>query len=38
MFGGAATTGAGGDLPPVALIASSEPLLRVDYVSAADPA
>lgn len=30
MFGGMAPVGAGGEMPPVALIASSEPLLRVE--------
>lgn len=30
MFGGMAPAGAGGEMPPVALIASSEPLLRVE--------
>lgn len=30
MFGGTTTPSAGGDMPPIALIASSEPLLRVE--------
>jgi DNA polymerase-3 subunit delta len=30
MLGGAVAAGAGGEMPPVALIASSEPLLRVE--------